>query len=254
MALLDNKICIITGGAGSLGLASAGLFLGEGARVMLVDNDENALIGAKDSLGSRAAYLQWHVSDVANTIDTKAYLQHTIDLWGQLDVLFCNAGVSGVVTPVEDYPEDEFDRAIAVNLRGAFLACKYGLAHMSTGGSIIMTTSIMGVSANPGISGYAASKHAIIGLMRTIAKETAARGIRVNALAPGPIDNTFQTDVESKISDMTGIDATAMINQRIPLGRHGQAQEIAQMALFLASDQSSFSTGSVFMADGGLGI
>jgi len=77
---------------------------------------------------------------------------------------------------------------------------------------------------------------------------------RVNALAPGPIENTFQADVESKISDMTGIDATAMINQRIPLGRHGQAQEIAHMALFLASDQSSFSTGSVFMADGGLGI
>jgi NADP-dependent 3-hydroxy acid dehydrogenase YdfG len=109
MALLDNKICIITGGAGSLGLASARLFLGEGARVMLIDKDENALIGAQDTLGSQDDNLQWHVADVANTIDTKAYLKHTIDLWGQLDVLFCNAGVSGVVTPVEDYPEDEFD-------------------------------------------------------------------------------------------------------------------------------------------------
>jgi len=110
----------------------------------------------------------------------------------------------------------------------------------------------MGVTADSNVCAYATSKHALIGLMRTVAKEVAARKIRVNILAPGPIDNTFQAGIEERLSSIIGQNATEMINNRIPLGRHAQAEEIAQWVLFLASDQSSFSTGSVYMVDGGL--
>jgi NAD(P)-dependent dehydrogenase (short-subunit alcohol dehydrogenase family) len=110
----------------------------------------------------------------------------------------------------------------------------------------------MGVTSSPNACAYATSKHALVGLMRTVAKEVAVRRIRVNILAPGPIDNSFQTEIEKRISAVTGQDGTAMINARIPLGRHARPEEIARTALFLASDQSSFSTGSIFMADGGM--
>ena len=123
---------------------------------------------------------------------------------------------------------------------------------MNDGGSIIITSSIMGVQANPNIVAYATSKHAVVGLMRTVAKEAAPRNIRVNVIAPGPVDNEFQTDIEDRLGAVVGIAATKMITQAIPLKRHATADEIAGTVLFLASDQSSFSTGSVFMADGGL--
>ena len=139
-----------------------------------------------------------------------------------------------------------------VNVRGPFLACKFATPHMGAGGSIVITSSIMGVQANPNTVAYASSKHAVIGLMRSIAKELGPRGIRCNVLAPGPIDNDFQLAIENRMSKVMNIDATAMLNQRIALRRHGKADEIAQTVLFLASDMSSFSTGAVFMADGGM--
>jgi NAD(P)-dependent dehydrogenase (short-subunit alcohol dehydrogenase family) len=143
---------------------------------------------------------------------------------------------------------------MAINVRGSFLACKYGLPLMNDGGSIIITSSIMGVTADPGVVAYATSKHALIGLARVVAKEAAGRGIRVNVLAPGPTDNTFQSTIEEKLTEIVGQDGTEMLNHAIALGRHGRPEEIAQMVLFLASDRSSFSTGGVFMADGGMGI
>jgi NAD(P)-dependent dehydrogenase (short-subunit alcohol dehydrogenase family) len=122
------------------------------------------------------------------------------------------------------------------------------------GGGIIFTSSVVGVTADPGICAYATSKHALIGLARTIAKEVAGRRIRVNVLCPGPVDNTFQEKVEVGLSTAIGRDATAFLDGIIPLGRHAKPEEIANMVLFLASDQSSFSTGGVFMADGGMSI
>ena len=173
---------------------------------------------------------------------------------GKIDVLFSHAGISGVVKPITEYPEDIFDAVMAVNVRGSFLACKYGLPQMNNGGSIIITSSIMGVTADPGVCAYATSKHALIGLARTVAKEAAGRNIRVNILAPGPIDNSFQSKIEEWLTEVVGQDGTEFLNGIIPLGRHGRAEEIAQMVLFLASDRSSFSTGSVFMADGGMNV
>jgi NAD(P)-dependent dehydrogenase (short-subunit alcohol dehydrogenase family) len=254
MGIMNGKVCIVTGGAGSIGLASAALLLREGARVMLVGHNEENLTRAAAVLGAGVDSLGIVRANVADTGDTRKYIDETVARWGKIDVLFSHAGISGAIKPITEFPEEVFDAVMAVNVRGAFLACKYGLPRMNDGGSIIITSSIMGVTADPGVCAYATSKHALIGLARTVAKEAASRNIRVNILGPGPIDNIFQTRIEERLTEVVGEDGTAMLNRAIPLGRHGKAEEIARMVLFLASDQSSFSTGSVFMADGGMNI
>jgi NAD(P)-dependent dehydrogenase (short-subunit alcohol dehydrogenase family) len=252
MGIMEGKVCVITGGGGSLGQESARILLKEGARVMLVDNNPEGLEKAVEKLAFNAEAFSSVVADVSDTQQTKNYIEGTVKKFGKIDVIFSNAGISGVIKPITEFPEEVFDTVMAVNVRSSFLACKYGLPQMNDGGSIIMTSSIVGVTSDPGICAYATSKHALIGLMRTVAKEVAGRNIRVNILCPGPVDNTFQADVEVGLSAALGQDATEFLNGLIPLGRHAGAEEIAKMVLFLSSDQSSFSTGSIFMADGGM--
>lgn len=251
---MDGKVAAITGGAGSVGLASARRLLDAGAKVLLLDKDPALLTQATQALqafGERVATL---AADVSQEADNAAFVQEALHRFGRLDVLICNAGINGDIRPIAEYDAGVFDRVMAVNVRGPFLACKHALPVMTKGGSIIITSSVVGVTADPGICAYATSKHAVVGLMRVAAKEGAPRGIRVNVLAPGPIDNAFQADIERRLSHVVGTDATDMLNGKIPLGRHGRAEEIADMMLFLASDASSFSTGSIFMADGGMSI
>jgi NAD(P)-dependent dehydrogenase (short-subunit alcohol dehydrogenase family) len=251
MGLLERKVCIITGGAGSVGLASAQAFVREGAKVMLVDLRESDLDRAARALAS--PNVATHAADVSQIAATKAYIDATVAKWGKIDVLFSNAGTSGVVAPVPEYPEDVFDSVIAVHVRGAFLACRYGLPQMNDGGSIIITSSIVGLRGDGGgACAYVTAKHAQVGLMRSVAKGAARRNIRVNTLHPGPIDNEFQLGIERGISRLVGRDATQMLNEAIPLHRHAHPDEIARAALFLASDQSSFTTGATLTADGGL--
>ena len=139
-----------------------------------------------------------------------------------------------------------------MNIKGAFLALKYATPPpMRSGGSVNVTSSIMGVQARPNSVAYITSKHAFLGMVRCVAREVAPQNIRVNILAPGPISNAFQQAIEDRMSNMMDVDATDMLNQMIPLGRHSKPDEVAKSVLFLASDMSSFSTGSVFMADGG---
>ena len=251
MGIMSAKVCVITGGAGSLGLESARLLLNEGAKVMLVDNNQDLLAKAVGELGDGGA-VSSVVCDVSDSRQTKDYIDRTVALWGNIDFLFSNAGIIGAIKPITDFPEEVFDAVMAVNVRAAFLACKYGLPHMNDGGSILFTSSIVGVTSDPGICGYATSKHALIGLMRTVAKEVAVRNIRVNVVCPGPIENAFQADVEVALSAVMGRNATEVLDAATPLGRHASVEEIAKMVLFLASDQSSYSTGSIFMADGGM--
>ena len=251
MGLLDNKVCVVTGGSGSVGLASARAFLREGGKVMVVDLREADVKRAVDGLKSPNA--AGHVADVADAAQTKAYIDATVAKWGKIDVLFSNAGNPGKAHPLTDYPEDVFDRTLAIHAKGAFLAIKYALPQMNDGGSIIITSSLAGTrGGNGGNISYITAKHAQIGLMRCLAKELAPRRIRVNTLHPGPIDNEFQTNSENDISKMTGVNATELFNSQIPLKRHGRPDEIANVALFLASDMSSFVTGVVMMADGGM--
>jgi NAD(P)-dependent dehydrogenase (short-subunit alcohol dehydrogenase family) len=252
VGLLDGKVCIVTGGAGSIGLASARLLLAEGANVALVDLSEAKLAKAKPELDpDRAMTIQ---ADVTRTDDVRRYIDRTAERWGRVDVFFSNAGNDGPIVPTIEYPEDIFDSIIATHVRGCFLGCKYVIPRMNDGGSIVITSSVVGTTSDPGIAAYATSKHAVIGLMRTVAKEAAPRGIRVNVVAPGPIATDFQRNVETGLSRAIGRDAGQFLDGLIPLGRHGRAEEIGRLVLYLASAQSSFSTGAVFMADGGMSI
>jgi len=252
MPLLDNKTCIITGGAGSLGLAAAKLFLEEGANVALVDLSMRALEQA--AMGLPADRILLIAADVSRTLDAEAYVSQTVERFGPIDVLFSNAGNFGTVAPIEDYPEDIFDRVQQVHVKGAFLAAKYAVPKMRAGGSIVITSSVAGMRGDPGVYAYITAKHAQIGLMRCLAKELAPRKIRVNTIHPGPIDNGFQLNVEKGLGEAIGGDGTAFFNAMIPLGRHGTAEEVARSVLYLASDQSSFVTGTTQMVDGGMSV
>jgi len=250
MGQLDDKVCVVTGAAGSIGLATASLMLTEGAKVMMVDMSGERLRQAAETLNS--SRVAWTVADVTKSQQVRQFVDNTVAKWGDIDVLFSNAGNDGPLIPTVDYPEDVFDSIIATHVRGCFLVCKYTLPKMRDGGSVVITSSITGVKGVAGNCSYVAAKHALVGLMRCLAKEVAPRGIRVNTVNPGPIDNDFMRTAERSMSKMLGRDAGAMFDQIIPLGRHGQIDEVARAVLFLASGQSSYTSGSTLMVDGAL--
>jgi NAD(P)-dependent dehydrogenase (short-subunit alcohol dehydrogenase family) len=248
LGLLEGKTCIVTGGAGSLGLASARALIDEGGSVMLVDLDAGRLAGAVRELNTnKAAYV---AADVTDAAQTRKYVDETVARFGKIDVLFSNAGNDGPLMPITEYPEDLFDSIIATHVRGGFLACKYVLPQMNDGGSIIITSSIVGLKGVPFNCSYVAAKHALMGLVRCVAKEVAPRRIRVNSVNPGPVDNVFMRTAEKTMSDMLGRNAGEWFDEQIPLGRHAKPEEIAQAVCFLASDRSSYTSGTALMVDG----
>lgn len=249
---LAGKVALITGGAGSIGLASARAFAAEGASVMIVDLDIDALVHAAAKVGSDA--VGWHAADVRREEQVRAAVSATVERFGRLDVAFANAGVFGVVSPVADYPLDMFEHVMAVNVRGSFLVAKHALAVMQPRGSLIINSSVVGLTSDQGICAYATSKHALVGLMRTAAKEMAPKGIRVNTIHPGPTDNDFQHTIEVKAVGASRQESAKAFEQMIPLARHATPEEIASAVLFLASDDSGFMTGATLAVDGGLSI
>jgi NAD(P)-dependent dehydrogenase (short-subunit alcohol dehydrogenase family) len=246
-----DKVCLITGGAGSIGAASAKLLRDEGAKVMLLDLQEAALQKVATGIGADVA---WCAADVTKSDQVRNAVAATVARFGKIDVLFSNAGNFGTVAPIADYPEDVFDAVLAVHVRGAFLCAKHAVPQMNDGGSIIITSSVAGVTGDPGVYGYITAKHAQVGLMRVLAKELAGRNIRVNTVHPGPVDNSFQLNVEQKLGSLIGRDGTQFFNEIIPLHRHVRAEEVARSVLFLASDAASFTTGCLLMVDGGMSI
>jgi NAD(P)-dependent dehydrogenase (short-subunit alcohol dehydrogenase family) len=203
-----------------------------------------------DELGAHRAASA--VTDVTDSEQVRAAVAVAADRFGRLDVAFANAGVFGLNAPIVDYPEDVFDRVMAVNVRGSFLVAKHALAAMSDGGSLIFNSSVVGLMSDATIAGYATSKHAIVGLMRTAAREVADRAIRVNSLHPGPVDNRFQHRIEVIATGAPEERAAELFEERIPLSRHAAPEEIARSVLFLASDDSSFVTATTLSVDGGL--
>lgn len=252
MGRLDGKVAFITGGEGSLGLAAARALAAEGARVALAGLDAGGLRAAAKELGEDAA--SWTVADVRESGQVAAAVRQAVSRFGGLDIVFSNAGIAGVIAPIAEYPEDVFDDVLAVHVRGSFLVCKHALGLMRNGGSIVITSSVVGLTSAEGICAYATAKHALVGLMRTAAKEGAPRGIRVNTLHPGPVDNKFQHDIEVAATGEPVSRAAELFEQGIPLRRHAAPEEIARAVLFLASDDSSFMTGAVLAVDGGMSI
>jgi NAD(P)-dependent dehydrogenase (short-subunit alcohol dehydrogenase family) len=251
---MQGKVCVITGGAGSIGIASAKLLRHEGAKIMLVDLNDAALQKAAGGIDASSESLAWCAADVTKSDQVKNAIARTVSQFGKIDVLFSNAGNFGVVAPIDEYPEEIFDSVIAVHIKGAFLCAKHAVPQMNDGGSIIITSSVAGVTGDPGVYGYITAKHGQVGLMRVLAKELAGRNIRVNTLHPGPVENDFQLNVEKKLGELIGRDGTQFFNDIIPLHRHVRAEEVARSVLFLASDASSFTTGSLLMVDGGMSV
>ncbi|WP_224994639.1 SDR family NAD(P)-dependent oxidoreductase [Cesiribacter sp. SM1] len=248
MKSLENKVAIITGAGGGIGKATAERFLKEGAKVLLVDVNEDALQNiVRQFENNNVAY---SVADVSKEEDTKAYVQHAIDRFGKLDIFFCNAGIEGKMNPIQDYTTDTFDKVIAVNLKGTFLGLKYVIPMIQDGGSIVITSSIGGLGSSPGAVGYVASKHAVVGIMRTAALELAPRKVRVNTVHPSQVNTRMMTSIEKDLGNAEEVRKT--FSAAIPFGRYAEPEEIANMVLFLSSDQSEFITGTTFRVDGGM--
>ncbi len=250
MDALQGRVCLITGGAGSIGGAVAKLFAEEGAKLVLSDLDGSALARVLGEIGADRAVIV--AGDVARTEDAARMVDAAIAAFGRLDVVVSNAGNFGTVAPIGEYPEEIFDAVYRVHVKGAFLLAQAAVPKMADGGSIIIMSSVAGTRGDPGVYGYITAKHAQVGLMRCLAKELAPRRIRVNTLHPGPVTNSFQGAVEADLSSIIGRDGTEFFNEIIPLGRHAEPEEIARSALYLASDQSSFTTGTTLMVDGGM--
>ncbi len=252
MERLKNKTAIITGGSGGIGKATAKIFTQEGAKILLVDIDKEALEKTKKEIGN--SNIEYVVADVSNTKDVIHYAKVAKDYLGNVDIFFNNAGVEGQVKPVTEYPEEEFQKVIDVNVKGVWLGLKHIIPLMtsSDGGSIMITSSVAGLMGTANVSPYVASKHATIGIMKSVALECAPKKIRVNTINPSPVDNRMMRSLEDGFAPGKADDAKKSFEQAIPLGRYAESEEIGKLALFLASDESKFITGTVMTIDGGM--
>lgn len=250
MRRLENKVALITGGAGGIGKATAKQFINEGAQVMLVDLKEDDLKKVQEELNS--GKVDYIAADVSKTDDVKRYARKAEDIYGKVDIFFNNAGIEGQVKPISDYPVDEFDKVMAVNVRGVWLGMKYITPLMTDGGSIVITSSVAGLRGTANVSAYVASKHALNGMTRSLALELAGKNIRVNAINPSPVDNRMMRSLEKGFSPDDAENAKSQFEQMIPLGRYASNDDIANLVLFLASDDSSFITGAIHAIDGGM--
>lgn len=251
MTQFKNKNIIITGGSGGIGAEAAKQMLEEGANVLIVDIDKDALEKTASEINSSRLHI--FQADVSDENQVKAYAEKAKELFGHVDVFFNNAGIEGKVLPLEDYPMEEFHKVIDINVKGVY----YGLCFVfplmkEKGGSIIITSSVAGISGTPNVLPYVTSKHALIGMMRSAALEGAQYKIRVNTINPSPVDNRMMRSLEEGFAPGQGDAAKENFEQSIPLGRYATNEEVAKLAMFLAGDDSQFITGTVNPIDGGM--
>lgn len=248
MNRLNGKRALITGGTSGIGLEAARAFLREGARLAITGTNPARLDAARAELGSDVLVIS---SDAGNVAGQKAVVETVRHAFGGLDVLFVNAGIADL-RPVEQWDEAGFDRSVALNLKGPFFLIQALLPILGNPASIVINASVNAHVGMPNTSVYGATKAAILSLTRTLSGELVSRGIRVNAISPGPIETPLYSKLGLSEADLKAV--SAFIQSQVPLGRFGQPSEIASAAVFLASDESAFMLGSEILIDGGLSL
>ena len=247
MASLSGKVAIVTGGSSGIGKATAIAFAREGAKVVVASRREKEgqeTVKQVQSAGSEGFFIK---TDVSKETDVSAMVEKTIATYGHLDYAFNNAGIEQIPTPLVEQTEETFDQVMDINVKGVWLCMKHQIPQMlvSGGGAIVNMSSIAGMIGAPGLPIYVASKHAVLGLTKSVALEYAKEGIRINAVCPGMIE----TDLLDRVF------ANQEVKERLiamhPIGRVGKPEEIAEAVVWLCSDKASFVTGQSLPLDGG---
>lgn len=246
MNQLEGKVALITGGNSGIGLATAKEFHAQGAKVAITGRDQTALERVRTELGERLLAIPTDVTRISEIEHAVTTVQTT---FGKLDVLFANAGIARM-EPIEQVTEESFDTIMDSNLKGIFFTIQKALPYLNEGASIILNGSVNGHVGFPGVSVYSASKAAIHSLARTLSSELSDRKIRVNAITIGPINTPFYDKLGTSAQEMQGF--AQRLQQRLLLKRFGNPEEIAKVALFLATMNSSFIVGTELVVDGGL--
>ena len=251
---LKNKVAIITGATGDIGKNTAKKFLQEGAKVMLAGRSKEKLSKLQNELN-----IDDRVHNLAGDVCSESYVKTLIDQtlkeFNKVDIMFANAGTEGRTAALEEQKIEDFSNLLSINVIGVWLCIKHSIKAMKKNhgdSSIIVTSSGAGVLGYAGGGPYIASKHAVNGLVRAGAAELANSGIRINVAAPGPIDNRMMNDLAISLNPDDPSAVRAAFEQNIPMQRWGKNEEIANLVAFLASEEASFCTGGIFMADGGM--
>ncbi|WP_299180515.1 SDR family NAD(P)-dependent oxidoreductase [uncultured Aquimarina sp.] len=246
MSKLNNKVAVITGANSGIGLATAKLYLQEGAKVVVSGRRQEALDEVAKELKGDFITVK---ADVSIAADNKRLIEEATNKYGKIDILFLNAGIA-TPTPTTDVTEEHYNNIFDINVKGPIIATKEALPHINDGGTILFTNSIVHQKGFDGLGIYSASKGALRAYQRVLTSEVKSRGIRVNAIAPGPIDTPIYGKMglpEDVVEEMGKGFA-----EQVPLGRFGSSDEIAKSALFLASDDASYINGVELEVDGGL--
>jgi len=248
MGDFDQKIALVTGAGSGIGRATALVFAREGATVACSDIDTESgevTVRMIEDLGGTASFVR---ADVSVGADVEAMVQTVVERYGRLDVAYNNAGIGGLGKPIDQHSLSEFERTMAVNTKGVFLGMKYQIPQMikQGGGAIVNTSSMMGLVGLAGISAYAASKHAVVGLTRSAALEYGSKGVRINCICPGiirtPINQKYWDEFPEAEKEWLSIE---------PIGRYGEPEEVAEVVAWMASDEASFMHGHALSVDGG---
>jgi NAD(P)-dependent dehydrogenase (short-subunit alcohol dehydrogenase family) len=249
----NGKVALITGGGGGIGRATALGFALRGAKVMVVDADTASGQATADILTQRGAAAAFVQADVTQSGSVREYVRKTVEAYGRIDCFFNNAGIEGVVTPIQDYDEAVFDKVIAVNLKGVFLGMRHVLPVMigQGGGAVVNTASVAGLFGGPGMPAYVASKHGVLGLTKVASSDVAGLGVRVNAVCPGPVETRMMRSLEAQRNPGDPEAVHKAYSATMPSGRYTLPEEVAGVVMYLCSDLSGNVTGTQIVVDGG---
>lgn len=248
-----GQVAIVTGAAGGIGRAVCLALAQAGARVLAVDLSQAGAHETADAARACGGEARAHVADVSQEAEVRGYVEAALAAWGRVDVFMNNAGWQGDVLPIAEYPVEMFDRVMAINVRGVFLGLKHVLPIMVAqgGGAVVNTASLAAYIGVRHLAPYAASKHAVLGLTRSAALEVARKGVRVNAVCPGPVDTPMLREIEAGQAPGEVATLRAKRAASIPDGRYAEPAEVAQLMLYLASKYASHITGQGVQINGG---